>query len=1568
MNNASKDANRNLDEVIKAEARGDESNLKGTDYHIVYALWLLVVQRTGTIYFFAGNDLLAQPIHPPEELDENLSLNSPTADQDEWIQLKCVVKPWTPTAILDDNLVVNFIFNSYISEQNARKWVVKLVTTAAIRQDDITKFVESPNEHSLLLSKLDQVVDKAHKVLDESRPGDFTKQSIRERAFDILKQLATSEPIALDTLRAELNVELALYSRGDTETMSKLRKRLVGGLLEDSAKGSDRNQTYDGKWVEEIIGISLARRGTFSVTEVCQQQIHRQTPDGYINDHVAARKLTRILDEFANASATTFILAGRSGTGKTWSLFHWALQRNCTLFIPGYRLLSDELYSVVANEVRSDVLEGTDHEIFSDIVRASKARGTKLIIIIDDVMPTYSAARDSARIIAQAVLCAETHAVKLVVSSQLDVITSLRPFEFVPKSSVFQIDAHSPPTNDPSWIQGDLTTDEMQFATALRTDDAAKITATLSDPAISVIRNPYILDAVLSQIVSGREEFEAGEIGSLTELIELQVQKRLEQARQRCNLSIAQLRIVLSSVSLFLHEQPDSRMLDLFQYIERTHSVSATEALEAFVDTGILTEWERAVIPDQRIAARLIADQYLKESPTTTQLIEFLSGSQNNSLTVDILVSLEDPVSLAEELMHRNSNWISPVAEGLSLSSANEAKVECFLVALSRSVPPQDEVYRAMGRLALRSDLAHRELTSRFLERQTENSRIASRSLGCIVDINSSTVIELVRKKWELCASVKPVFPDHSKEYRAKRRSLADAIAPLKQIQSQFASQQVQKFLVSIEEIVEEPLRVSDQADRITYCFTDPLITEFAEVRMTIAAVIGGNQWHRLLDDLTATDLATRIPIVSGFASWANRNADQATDHTVSQLRTEQNFGLYATIAWCAINVARQQPRLVLDAIVENISTAWGSYETTCATIAMLDIVAESYPAEVLALLPPNIDGWPDFSYWLTQELVQCCLVKCTRRLSVAFRSAGLRSGPVDSMNELYQLRANFVGTVCSMANELRVDVFPQYWQTKYRHLGMDFFKVGIADWFRETLASRVDAKSKEDLINLIVKLTLSANQNQAEVLQQWVRDVRFWIEIDCLDVLISIAISKSDCISIVRQLPSDWQQLYAVSGILELGHSDGKLVDFAVTACEQKRNSASAQASHERTRCLKLLQQVVPDRIPSISEEKGHWFLGSSGPDRLLASLEENPFDAFATLANEIKFPSDILFLKGWESESRHWSTTLVARVYCRMLVKRPMTTIIAKQYCLWILEACKYSTRSQFTENQRLVYTAILEHLNKQNQLDLPTLATLTGPVAESEVIALQVLGMHNCNRDGIRRLFVEYKGWWHAHDRKWEETGELSSTTGFGESYYVVGFYPAVRLALIAVGDQLGAEDFGFEWMEERSFGELLAKKLENRLRWGGKLNEIDSAIEMYPEHERLHGVLGHSLLKRGNTQKAKQVLHTALLLPFCQGVERASVFYNLACAHALLGEIRECRECLWQSARLNQIDLNWLAQDTDFDGVRNQRWFWWFVRRETWRIWWLTRKRKSSSWLKESWKRYRSREGTGTTHQS
>jgi hypothetical protein len=77
---------------LRLEVRGDASNLKGTYYHLLYVLWLLLIKVAESVHFFQGNDLLAQPT-PPLSPQSDASLSTSAVayldnQQDVWMQFR----------------------------------------------------------------------------------------------------------------------------------------------------------------------------------------------------------------------------------------------------------------------------------------------------------------------------------------------------------------------------------------------------------------------------------------------------------------------------------------------------------------------------------------------------------------------------------------------------------------------------------------------------------------------------------------------------------------------------------------------------------------------------------------------------------------------------------------------------------------------------------------------------------------------------------------------------------------------------------------------------------------------------------------------------------------------------------------------------------------------------------------------------------------------------------------------------------------------------------------------------------------------------------------------------------------------------------------------------------------------------------------------------------------------------------------------------------------------------------------------------------------------------------------
>ena len=158
-----------MDDLLRKEIVGDWNNLKGTEYHLVYALWLLVCQRATSPILLRKRPVCDGPPQLAEPCDDSIPVRVCSEQRDIWVQVKCTHSPWTCTELLGENLLFNFVCNSYMSEGQGRMWDVRLVTPAEIRVKEIDQFRRSPDERPDLASKLDEIVQRVHVHLRKLR-------------------------------------------------------------------------------------------------------------------------------------------------------------------------------------------------------------------------------------------------------------------------------------------------------------------------------------------------------------------------------------------------------------------------------------------------------------------------------------------------------------------------------------------------------------------------------------------------------------------------------------------------------------------------------------------------------------------------------------------------------------------------------------------------------------------------------------------------------------------------------------------------------------------------------------------------------------------------------------------------------------------------------------------------------------------------------------------------------------------------------------------------------------------------------------------------------------------------------------------------------------------------------------------------------------------------------------------------------------------------------------------------------------------------------------------------------
>jgi hypothetical protein len=313
---------------LNDEIRGDWNNLKGTEYHLVYVLWLLLCRNARSVAFYRGNDLLANLAPPPSEEETSSvvpAIHVQDPEEDEWIQLKATRDAWTVSALLDENLLLNFILNALSSEVGGREWRTCLVTQGEIRKEDIENFADDPEGSPNLNSKLNAILDNVQRRLQQEGWQEVDHPRLWLIALNILRQLAQEEPLPLRLLKAEIDLQLA-YRYLVPGVVQQAGNTLLGALLQDAAGGPTRARVYNNAWLNEIAGTPLRPLLAFDSdpTSACDQAVKTvYDSPGFrwkARHYVTRTRFENELQRFLQGPETVFVMLGMSGTGKSHAM------------------------------------------------------------------------------------------------------------------------------------------------------------------------------------------------------------------------------------------------------------------------------------------------------------------------------------------------------------------------------------------------------------------------------------------------------------------------------------------------------------------------------------------------------------------------------------------------------------------------------------------------------------------------------------------------------------------------------------------------------------------------------------------------------------------------------------------------------------------------------------------------------------------------------------------------------------------------------------------------------------------------------------------------------------------------------------------------------------------------------------------------------------------------------------------------------------------------------------------------------------------------------------------------
>ncbi len=718
------------------EIRGDWNNLKGTEYHLVYVLWLLLCRNARSVAFYRGNDLLADPAPPlaPEETSKLVpAIHVQDPEEDEWIQLKATRDPWTVTALLDENLLFNFMLNALSSEVGGRAWRTCLVTQGEIRKEAIENFADDPESYRDLNSKLNVILDNTQRRLQQEGWQQVDQSRLRFIALKILRQLAQEEPLSLRQMKAEIDLQLA-YRYLVPGLVQQVWNNLLGALLRDSARGPTIARVYDNAWLDEVAGTPLKPLLPFDSdpASACDQAV-RAVYNSPSFQWEARRCTTRTrveneLQHFLQGPEIVFVLLGMSGAGKSWVVADWmgrVRQGHARLLIPGSDLdHADQrvLSRLVAQRLRIFTSAPiTDEDLLARLRAFARLKGKgPLVLVIDDLQPTGDISvfrRDLGKLVEQC----RVAGIKLILTTQTHIWEFHRLGQEILPSDIYQLDPEVPQGGKEggtrvqlqspySLILPDFTPEEQDMALLQRLtpEEGRRLSHLFRSPAFAPLRRPYLLERYLEQ---HRESLQQQGLALAPVNIDALLDSRLSA-------------LLLRVAALLNTDEQD--VADAFHtlrqqiWIARPHGLSNADAvaqlelflrnrgnqvLDALRQVGILTTRGRVRFADtplaERMFARTLSENFLAgNDDVKDNIIQQLRPEEDTGVVSALLRSLAhaDPVSLAEALLRRDPLWVVPVAEGLAQCSSQDYRVLAFLTILTRR---EEDAFATIGCTAL---------------------------------------------------------------------------------------------------------------------------------------------------------------------------------------------------------------------------------------------------------------------------------------------------------------------------------------------------------------------------------------------------------------------------------------------------------------------------------------------------------------------------------------------------------------------------------------------------------------------------------------------------------------------------------------------------------------------------------------------------------------------------------------------------------------------------------------------------------------------------------------------------
>ncbi|MFN3650418.1 MAG: TPR end-of-group domain-containing protein [Armatimonadota bacterium] len=1567
-----------LDPVFKYEAIGDWSGLKGSHYHLVYGVYLLLV-RGRTITFYAGNDLLSTP--PPECTEADaVSIRSSASVRDEWVQLKNVADDhrWTVYRILsDERLLLNLILNGLVSASEGREWTAVLASPAPIAADDIENYLHPPGEpeekvrerRERLQARFAEVVAQAvemwEKAREESgRGAQVTAAEARAVAERVLGQIALSprSPIQflIDGIEKEL---LKIYP--DAHTVGKVVLALCGAIQEVGDAPAARPLTLTLAWLEERTGFSLVPRDLLprDVVKACQLQVERACPtDWSPQEYVSRSDLIDAVEAFRNSDRTLFVLTGDSGAGKSWGVAGEAVIQavgRIRALVRGTILeRAEPLAKVIADAFRDmSRADASDETILRCLLgsAADPDRGP-LMLIADDLPLSPDPARFEGELEA---LCqqARNQRVKVLLVARTGVWNrlsrqrQLEPYLFRRTGSVGD-------TPQFSFRMDTLTDTELEATLRKRVrmrKAAERLLLMIRRPEFAALGNPYLLTVYLDQVNAGLAPPKTPPW--IDDLLTREIARRFQSAAasidcEQEEMDQAQESLVAAMWAGRSEGVPSRKLITLFNDAIPEEGRTALRMLQrediltpgGDIRTGIngnLT-YSNPQFGEQLTANWLACRMEAGDDV----LAEMEPGQDDGVLTALVRGEVDraepDVLTWSEGVLLRNPDWLPALSQGLAQRRSDDPRVPALLTAWSRRDLPGAAYHtmRALGSMVGRSAHARAAVRALYSDEDAKQAIHGQIALGSALDVAPRWVERRMRVRLRREFSREPCPSGPERQYRFIR----DALVPLREVSHERAASVARRLLAWVQaQPLPEP---RGGGVPVTEQFRDVIDA----VRGRVALFGSPDDLKAILDDLHSEDPNVRAGSARALREFVREYPEPVRTHVLEAVAREAVVA--APICDLLYPYADSHPADVVDAIEKSgvLSTWHGGI-----ALAILSRAAALTPEKSATVLPEQLELPATERALLSEELALAWWQLGRSPTTAAHAREVLQrlSVPdlegVDPKYRVFALRGASVAVLAQIGLDIsgmseaarEVPLMYHLWALEAnqglcyallddlcRRFAPEITAHGLFPTFRELSIEGLQAYKRDEIHPI--------ERQPAE----W----QFRVANLCTDCLCALADHLENPGALVRALPADWPAIRLAQAVLKADKASDELINLACNICRQHQHVFGSNVVRDRDDFLMALQSAgrVPEvYAPLVSHIGAASNYGVAGMGAEVAGRPEALLDQ---LHARVTKPEAVPFLWEWSSTPADWSSVLVGEVFRAMWSCAPLSLGACRCLCDRMLLALDALPSTDRQKEWIGVYGALREFAY--------------GRLVEAEIIHRPQEGEDLVTRSHRAALAVvdasqaqprrPAADWFREHVRDGNglvidelhriENGSVVQQSGYTPSVYCL---PALRIALAIAAAREGEPELISCWtrdwvtvgsaLRDGALGGVLRGEflpppgppLDSLL--ATAYTQVEALASQFPDDAQVRWAEGHVLLRQARFEEARDALEASLSLPdFGLGTHTNSC-YDLACVYSALGEPECCRELLEQAIYDSPRLRSQAAADPDFASVSGESWF-------------------------------------------